>query len=88
MQFENTVGENTFNPYQIEAQSTMLKKEMQDHAASCAAEAERLREDAERKTLNLDMTENEAEEYLKVFFWSHLFYFTVALLLSIYTLDV
>lgn len=48
----------------------MLKKEIQDQAASCMAEAERLRKDAERRENNLDLTEKEAEEYLKVFSWS------------------
>lgn len=51
----------------------MLKKEMQDQAASCMAEAERLRKDADRREHNLDLTEKEAEEYLKVFSWSRLF---------------
>lgn len=45
----------------------MLKKEIHDQAASCMAEAERLRKDAERREHNLDLTEKEAEEYLKVF---------------------
>lgn len=51
----------------------MLKKEMQDQAASCMAEAERLRKDADRRVHNLDLTEKEAEEYLKVFSWARLF---------------
>ncbi|RWR89950.1 kinetochore protein ndc80 [Cinnamomum micranthum f. kanehirae] len=50
---------------EIEARSTMVKKEIQDQAASCMAEAERLRKDAERREHNLDLTEKEAEEYLK-----------------------
>lgn len=48
-----------------EARSSMLKKEIQDQVARCAAEAERLHEDVERKRLNLDLAEREAEEYLK-----------------------
>lgn len=64
----------------------MLKKEIQDQAASCMAEAERLRKDADRREHNLDLTEKEAEEYLKVFSWSVFFYCLETWLLSIYTL--
>ncbi|KAG9449069.1 hypothetical protein H6P81_009034 [Aristolochia fimbriata] len=50
---------------EAEARSNMLKKEMEEHMARCAAEAERLQEDVNRKTSYVEGIENEASEMQK-----------------------
>eukprot|EP00262_Sarcandra_glabra_P002887 TRINITY_DN13286_c0_g2_i1.p1 TRINITY_DN13286_c0_g2~~TRINITY_DN13286_c0_g2_i1.p1 ORF type:complete len:174 (+),score=40.56 TRINITY_DN13286_c0_g2_i1:108-629(+) len=50
---------------EAEAQLSLLKKDIQDHASKCAEEAEKLRDDVERKTHHLGIMERDAEEILK-----------------------
>lgn len=45
-----------------------LKKEVEEHASRCAAEAEQVQEEFTVKEHQLNAVEKEAEEFVKVFF--------------------
>ncbi|KAG6651963.1 kinetochore protein NDC80 homolog [Carya illinoinensis] len=50
---------------ELEAQLSLLKKEIEDYTYRCAAEAKKMMEEVQSETHNLDVVEREAAEVLK-----------------------